>query len=209
MSELAQIMNALPGVPGKMAEDMYQAGRVVHVDEGAVVLREGAYVKELPILLEGTLRVFIGHDDKELLLYFIEPSDSCVMSFAAMMDHSASRVNAVAETPSKLLLVPEPDMRRMLREHPVMNEMLFTQYGRRYMDMLRTVEQVAFGDLPTRLLDHLRKLQEINEGAFLDVRHAKLAQELGTAREVVTRTLKKLEQEGRIKRSAEGIKVIG
>jgi CRP/FNR family transcriptional regulator len=166
-------------------------------------------VHELPILLEGLVRVFIGHEDKELLLYFIEPSDSCVMSFAAMTGRTPSRINAVAERPSKLLMVPEVKLRQWMREHPSLSELFFQQYHERYNDMLHTVEQVAFGDLPTRLMDHLKRLKGVTGDELLDVRHARLAQELGSAREVITRTLRKLEDEGRIRQLPGGIRVLG
>ena len=75
--------------------------------------------------------------------------------------------------------------------------------------MLNTVQQVAFGDLPSRLLLHLQRLAEVTGSRTLDVRHVKLAQELGTAREVVTRTLKKLEREGRLRQQGRSIELLG
>ena len=84
MDELAQAMKAMPALEGELVRKMMADVRVVEVPAGTELLHEGAYVHELPILLEGLVRVFIGHEDKELLLYFIEPSDSCVMSIAAM-----------------------------------------------------------------------------------------------------------------------------
>ncbi|MBK6629310.1 MAG: Crp/Fnr family transcriptional regulator [Flavobacteriales bacterium] len=209
MDELAQAMKAMPALEGELVRKMMADGRVVEVPAGTELLHEGAYVHELPILLEGLVRVFIGHEDKELLLYFIEPSDSCVMSFAAMTGRTPSRINAVAERPSKLLMVPEVKLRQWMREHPSLSELFFQQYHERYNDMLHTVEQVAFGDLPTRLMDHLKRLKGVTGDELLDVRHARLAQELGSAREVITRTLRKLEDEGRIRQLPGGIRVLG
>lgn len=202
---MAKARRAMPALEAPLVERMLREGRVVEVPAGTELLREGAYVRELPVLLDGLVRVFIGHEDKELLLYYIEPSDSCVMSFAAMMGHAPSRINAVAERDSVLLMVPEPKVKSWLREFPSLNALFLEQYHERYNDMLRTVEQVAFGDLASRLMDHLTRLSEVTNTRVLHVKHAKLAQELGTAREVVTRTLRKLEQEGRITQDADGI----
>jgi CRP/FNR family transcriptional regulator len=208
MEHRTMARRALAGLDAELIDRMLAEGRVVEVPQGTQLLHEGGYVKELPVLLDGLVRVFIGHDDKELLLYWIQPSDSCVMSFASLLERAPSRINAVTEKPSTLLLVPEALVRQRLREHPDFAELMFRNYAERYADMLRTVEQVAFGDLPTRLLEYLRKLGEVSGEAWLDLRHAKVAQELGTAREVVTRTLKKLEREGLIEQGPNGIRVI-
>ncbi len=201
-------MKVMPLLEGELVRKMLAEGRVVEVPSGAELLQEGAYVHELPILLEGLVRVFIGHEDKELLLYYIEPSDSCVMSFAAMNGRSPSRINAVAERPSRLLMVPEAKVRQWMREHPSLTDLMLRQYHERYNDMLHTVEQVSFGDLPTRLMDHLKRLRSVTGNDVLDVRHARLAQELGSAREVVTRTLRRLEAEGLIRQLPGGIRVL-
>ena len=201
------VRRTLTGLDAALVEAMLAQGRLVDVTAGVELVREGAYVHELPLMISGLVRVFIGHEDKELLLYFIRPAESCVMSFSALLERSPSRINAVVEQPSLLLLVPEAALRSWLREYPTLNALFFHQYNDRYLDMLRTVEQVAFGDLPSRLLDHLRRLQEVNKGELLDVRHAKLAQELGSAREVITRTLKKLERDGHLTQVPGGIKL--
>jgi len=208
MDHAMMARKALAGMSGPMIERMLAEGKVVEVPAGTELLREGAYVRELPVLLEGLVRVFIGHEEKELLLYWIQPSDSCVMSFASLLERSPSRINAVTERPSTLLLVPEERVRAWLREEPDFAELMFRSYSERYNDMLRTVEQVAFGDLPSRLMDHLNTLTGISGTPWLDVRHARLAQELGSAREVVTRTLGKLEREGRIEQGPQGIRVL-
>ncbi|MBL8000578.1 MAG: Crp/Fnr family transcriptional regulator [Flavobacteriales bacterium] len=205
--EERKVRTALTGLEAGLVEAMLAAGRVVTVPAGAELLKEGAYVRELPLVIDGLVRVYIGHEDKELMLYFIQPAESCVMSFSALLEHAPSRINAVTERETTLLLVPEAALRGWLREHPSLNALFFRQYNERYLDMLRTVEQVAFGDLPTRLLDHLRRLKDVTGEDVLDVRHSRLAQELGSAREVITRTLKKLEREGLLKQVPGGIRL--
>lgn len=207
MEDDVLVRRALGGLDGELIEAMLAKGRVVEVPGGTELLREGAYVKELPVVLEGLVRVYIGHEEKELLLYHIQPAESCVMSFSALLGRAPSRINAVAERSTRLLLVPEAEVRGWLRDHASFSELMFRLYNERYTDMLHTVEQVAFGDLPSRLLEHLQRMSEVNGEAWVDVRHSKLAQELGSAREVITRTLKKLERDGRIEVSAEGIRV--
>jgi len=203
-----KVRQALAGLDTALIEAMLADGRILEVPAGTELLKEGAYVRELPLVIEGLVRVFIVHEDKELLLYFIQPKESCVMSFSALLEHAPSRINAIVEKPSTLLLLPEAKLREWLREHPSLNTLFFHQYNERYLDMVHTVAQVAFGDLPTRLLDHLKRLQGMTQAAVIDVRHAKLAQELGSAREVITRALSKLERDGRLVQESGGIRLL-
>ncbi len=205
MEPSATDRRALAALDSALITEMLAHGRAVDVPEGAELLREGAYVRDLPIILDGLVRVYIGHEDKELLLYYIRPAESCVMSFSALLGAAPSRINAVAEQPTRLLLVSADQVRAWLRAYPAFAELMFRLYNERYADMLHTVEQVAFGDLPSRLLDHLRRKAELQGAPLLDVRHSKLAQELGSAREVITRTLKKLEREGHLSVGPDGI----
>jgi CRP/FNR family transcriptional regulator, anaerobic regulatory protein len=199
---------ALTGLDSALVEDMLSNGRMVEVPAGTELLREGGYVRELPLVIDGLVRVFIGHEDKELLLYYIKPAESCVMSFSALLEQTPSRINAIVERDSTLLLVPQDRLRTWLREHPSLSALFFHQYNERYTDMLRTVEQVAFGDLTSRLLAHLKQLSAVTGDTLLDVRHSRLAQELGSAREVITRTLKKLEREGALRQEEGGIRLL-
>lgn len=202
------VRKALNGLDSALVEAMLTHGRVVEIPSGTELLKEGGYVRELPLVIHGLVRVFIGHEDKELLLYYIKPAESCVMSFSALLERLPSRINAVTERESALLLVPENRLRGWLADHPSLATLFFHQYNERYVDMLRTVEQVAFGDLMTRLLAHLKQLSAATGELLLDVRHARLAQELGSAREVITRTLKKLERDGALRQEAGGIRLL-
>jgi CRP/FNR family transcriptional regulator len=208
MDEQLRARRVLAPLDSALIDEMLAKGRIVELAGDVRILHDGGYVKELPVVMEGLVRVYMDHDGKELLLYYIEPSESCVMSFSALLDHSPSRINAVTEAPTKLLLISENDVRQWLRAHPTFAELMFRLYHERYTDLLHTVEQVAFGDLPSRLLEHLEKLARLRGSTMLDVRHAKLAQELGSAREVITRTLGKLEREGRIELLPEGIRLV-
>lgn len=207
MYEQLGARRVLAPLDSALIDEMLAKGRIVEMPTGAALLREGAYVKELPVVIEGLVRVYMDHEGKELLLYYIEPSESCVMSFSALLGHSPSRINAITEGDTRLLLVTESDVRHWLRSYSSFAELMFRLYHDRYTDLLHTMEQVAFGDLPTRLLGHLEKLARLRGSKLLDVRHAKLAQELGSAREVITRTLGKLEREGRIALLPEGIRL--
>jgi CRP/FNR family transcriptional regulator len=129
------------------------------------------------------------------------------MSFSAGLTHSPSRIYAITEEPSMLLLLPTEKLIKWVKQFPVINDMFYQQYNLRYTEMLDTINSLLFGRMDHRLYHYLLEKSKLKGEKILNIRHKQIAAELGTAREVVTRVLKKLEQEGKIKQTAAGIEI--
>ncbi len=198
----------LPQLPADLRQEILEKGILKNFPAGTEILREGQYVKVVPLVLEGSIKVFSSHDDKELLLYYIEPSESCIMSFSAGLWNSPSKVRAVAEEDTVVLLLPVDLVNRWVREHPKLNELFFRQFNQRYDDLLNTIHQLLFEKMDKRLMDYLREKSELLGSRFLDLRHHQIARELGSAREVISRVMKKLEREKKVRQHPNGIEII-
>jgi CRP/FNR family transcriptional regulator len=172
------------------------------------VMREGQYLKAIPFVMQGLVKVFSRYDDKELLLYYIKPGESCIMSFDACLQNKPSKVYASTEENSTILLLPVEKVFQWMREYPEMNTLFFLQYNSRYSELITMINQVLFEKLDKRLMEYLKAKTRLTKKNPINIAHRKIANDLGTAREVVTRILKKLENEGRISQNAEGIKII-
>ena len=177
------------------------------VPAGMEILKEGQYVRMIPIVLQGLVKVFTRVEEKELLLYYIGSTQSCIMSFSAGLSQSPSRIFAISEEPSMLLLLPAEKINKWIREFPALNDLFFRQYNLRYTEMLDTINSLLFGRMDQRLYQYLQEKSRLKGEKILDIRHKQIAAELGTAREVVTRVLKKLEQEGKIRQTEAGIEI--
>ena len=197
----------LPPLPADLRREILENGILKSFPAGTEILREGQYVKAVPLVLDGSIKVFSSHDDRELLLYYIEPAESCVMSFSAGLWNAPSKVRAVAEEGTEVLLLPVELVNRWVREHPRLNELFFQQFNQRYDDLLNTIHQLLFEKMDKRLLDYLREKSEVLGSRFLDLRHHQIARELGTAREVVSRVMKKLERENKLRQHHNGIEI--
>ena len=172
------------------------------------ILREGEYVKVIPLVLEGLLKVVSSYEEKELLLYYIEPAESCIMSFSAGLWHFPSKVFAIAEEDTKAILLPVELVQEWVRIYPSLNDLFFQQFNKRYEDLLQTIHHVLFDKMDKRLYDHLKEKSSLLGEDILDLRHHQVARELGTAREVVSRVLKKLEKENKVVQLEKGIKIL-
>lgn len=172
------------------------------------ILREGQYIKVIPLVLEGLIKVFTRHEDRELLLYYIQPHESCIMSFSAGLRNEPSKVFAVTEEDSRLLLLPVNEVNGWSKNFPDINTLFFQQYNKRYLDLLGTIHDVLFEKLDKRLYDYLKEKANLTKSNPLKISHRKIAGDLGTAREVVSRVIKKLENEGKIKQHSNSIEVL-
>jgi CRP/FNR family transcriptional regulator len=185
-----------------------QLGEHHQFKAGTELLHEGQYIKVLPLVQKGSLQVSTRFDDRELLLYYIEPGESCVMSFAAVLQQQPSRVYAVCETDCDILLLPAALVVEHIKQDQKLNDYFFQLYNQRYTALLDTIHQLIFNKLDQRLLEQLRAKQKRTGLNPALITHRQLAQELGTAREVVTRLIKKLEAEGVLAQTENGITLL-
>lgn len=197
-----------PGLSTKALNLLKENGTVVFVKAGNEILREGQYVKVIPFVLSGALSVFSRFNDRDLLLYYITPGQSCIMSFSSGLNNSPSRVIALAEQDSEALLLPVSSLNKWLVEYPELNSVFFQEYGKRYQELLDTINQLIFSKLDERIIQHLKQRTTVTGLNRIKITHRQLATELGTTREVISRLIKILEREGKLHQDTEGIQVL-
>lgn len=192
----------------ELADEIIKNSTIKKFTKGSEILREEQYVKVLPIVISGIVKVFSQFNERELLLYYIEPSQSCVMSFYAALKNTPSKVFAVTEEDSKILLIPVQHIPQWLKKYPDFNELFYNQFNLRYTELLDTISHILIDKMDKRLYVHLKKKLELTKKTVIKMSHSQLANELGTAREVITRVLKKLETEGKVIQKSGEISVI-
>lgn len=193
----------------KLIDEIIKKSTVMEFPKGTEILKEEQYIKVLPIVLNGLVKVYSRFEEKELLLYYIEPSQSCVMTFHAALKHTPSKVYAITEENSQILLIPVEQLPKWLRDYPEFNELFYYQYNLRYTELLDTIKHLLVDKMDKRLFDHLKKKSLLTNNSPVNMSHSQIANELGTAREVISRILKKLEIEGKVEQNKDGIKIIG
>ena len=178
------------------------------VPRNTEILRVGQYIKVIPLVLEGLVKVFTRYQDKELLLYYIQPDESCIMSFAAMLKNDPSQVFAVTEKESTILLLPTTFVSNWIRQYPTLNSLFYQQYNQRYSDLLSTINHLLFDKLDRRVYDYLSEKVKVSGKNIISITHRQIANELGTAREVISRVIKKLETEHLILQHDDGLEIL-
>lgn len=207
-------MNAIKKLNGLEAsedvmEKLVQYGTVKTFAEGETILNEHAYIRAIPIVLNGSIKVIRTDDDgREILLYYIRAGESCIMSLLGGLHHDTSKVKAVSEEETEILFLPVDKASELIRQYPEWLDYIFRLYHKRFEELLEVMNAVAFKKMDERLLNFVKKKSEITGAKTLYVTHEQLANALGTARVVVSRLLKQMEDEGLVKLGRNKITVV-
>ncbi len=181
----------------RLSEQLMSAGVTRTFHDGDLIVDEQARIRAIPIVTRGSVRVIRRDEDgRELLLYYIRAGESCIMSFLGGLHQDTSKVVAVAEEDTDILFVPVDKVTSMVHDNPEWLDYIFRLYHRRFEELLDVVNSVAFKKVDERLLDYLKRKSEITQSKTLLVTHEQLANELGSARVVISRLLKRMEEEG-------------
>jgi len=179
-----------------LSREIYASGQVKSFPAGATILNINDYVKSIPIVLSGSIKVIqTDEDGREILLYYIKPSESCIMSVLAGLNENTSKIKAVVEEDAELLLIPVTKASEWIQKFPEWTDFIFALYQKRFEELLDVVNAVAFQKVDVRLLHLLRQKSSLFQSREISVTHQQLANELGITREAVSRVLKQMENE--------------
>jgi CRP/FNR family transcriptional regulator len=199
MSEFTKAFPALREGKDGMLRDLIAVSRRQSVPSGSQIYREGDACSGIAFVLSGNIRVYkIGQTGREITLYEIGPGETCILNASCILAGQSYPAHAAAVEDTELLLVPAAEFRRMVSGHEMMREFVFSLLSRRLSGVMELVEEVAFGRMDERLTDYL---VERSADDRLETTHQRIASDLGTSREVVSRLLKDLERAGKVRLS--------
>jgi CRP/FNR family transcriptional regulator len=135
-------------------------------------------------------------DGHEILLYYITPGESCIMSFLGGIHNETSKIKVLVEEDAEILFIPVEKASEWVKKFPEWSDFIFKLYHKRFEELLTAVNAIAFQKLDMRLLQLLKQKAELYQSKEIKITHQQLADELGTAREAVSRVMKQMENEG-------------
>jgi len=207
MLDSLSIRKQFPALETELLNEILAIADQLEIPADTPILNEGDYVHAVPLVLRGMIRVSRKEQDKELLLYYIRPGEMCIMSFSACCSNSGSMIVAGTAEPTEVLLLPSESVRKWLIRFPTLSTYAFSHYHSRYLDLIGTINEVLFNRLDERLMKYLNEKTNLLGTNSLSITHQQIANDLGTAREVVSRLMKKLEKEGMIEQERNLVRV--
>lgn len=182
-----------------LVQEMYQFGDIKSFKEGDIIMDYGKYVRMMPVILKGTVKVSrMDENGKEILLYYLTNNESCSMAYSCCIEAKKSEVKAIAEDDVELLAIPHIKLDEWLCKYPSWKNYIMRSFNDRFIELMKTIDVIAFEKLDERLINYLRKKSEVSEKSALQLSHQQIAEDLGTNRVVVSRLLKKLENDQKI-----------
>lgn len=192
-----------------LIDEIVSVAHLVEFKEGDILIDFGDYIKKMPLLIEGAIKILReDFDEGEMLLYFIEKGDTCAMTMACCIGEAKSEIRAVAETDGKIIMIPVTKMEEWLGKYKSWRNYVFNNYNNRLKEMLSAIDSLAFMNMEERLLNYLFDKCKINHSREIFSTHKEIAYDLHSSREVISRLLKALEIKGRIKLNRASVEVL-
>ncbi len=192
-----------------LLQEISQVGIFKDVAEGYKLIEIGDYVRSVPLLISGAIKVLReDNDGDELLLYFLERGDTCAMTMTCCMGQTKSEIRAVAELDTELIMIPVQKMEEWTGKYKSWRNFVFESYHNRFNELLEIIDSIAFLNMDERLLKYLRDKVNVTKSTTVHSTHQEIAYELHTSRVVISRLLKRFELLGKIELHRNNIKII-
>lgn len=192
-----------------LINEIVQVGTYREVPAGFRLMDIGEYVRSIPLLISGAIKILReDQEGDELLLYYLEPGDTCSMTLTCCMGDSRSEIRAIAETDARLIMIPVRKMDEWTAKYRSWRNFVFESYHNRLNELFMTVDSIAFMNMDERLVHYLREKARVTGSQSLNNTHQEIAYDLHTSRVVVSRLLKKLENLGKISLHRNHIEVL-
>lgn len=182
-----------------LLKEFQEKAKPMFAKAGDTILDYGQIVRFMPIIVKGVVKVSrIDDDGREILLYYVNSNESCAMTFTCCMEQFPSEIKAVAEEDVEMLTVPITVMDEWMMKYATWKSFVMKTIRNRFNEMLKTIDQIAFQKLDERLEHYLIEKSQISGSNVLNLSHEQIAIDLATSRVVISRLLKKLENDKRL-----------
>ncbi|MBA6151381.1 Crp/Fnr family transcriptional regulator [Gelidibacter maritimus] len=192
-----------------LLSEIVQVGTFKEIPEGFKMMEIGEYVRSMPLLISGVIKVLReDNEGDELLLYYLEKGETCSMTMTCCLGQKQSEIRAIAEIDTKLIMIPVGKMEEWTAKYKSWRNFVFESYHNRINELLMTLDSIAFYQMDERLTQYLIEKVRVNDTDIINSTHQEIAYDLYTSRVVISRLLKKMEQLGKIELGRNYLKII-
>lgn len=184
----------------ELIDEIVNSGMLRVIRSGDTLIDIGDNMTHVPLILGGAVKII--REDKngeEIALYFLEKGDTCAISFINCINRSKSMFRGIAEKETEGIFVPVIKVDEWLKKYETWRHFIIDSYHMRLIEMVESIDSLAFMRLDNRLLKYLTDKVKIMKDNILFITHQEIADDIHTSRVVVSRLLKQLENEGKIR----------
>jgi CRP/FNR family transcriptional regulator len=163
---------------------------------GEIIIKSGQYIKSTAIVLDGMIKIYRENPDGgEFLMYYLGPGQACAVSMICALGSQTSEIMARAEEETEVLMLPVQLMDELMKQHKTWYQFVIQTYRSRFDELLAVVDNVAFHNMDERLEFYLKRYVDTTGKRQIELSHQQIADDLNSSREVISRLLKKMEQQ--------------
>jgi len=193
----------------QLIQEIEKVALIKNFTKETIILKEDSYIQFIPLVLRGLVKVYKEEENgNEVLLYYIKPGESCIMSIIAAEKNVPINVRGVVEEDAEIVLIPIKSLHNIRKNHPKWNAFVYELFNEKFEEVIDMVKILTFSNKQKRLEDYLHTKAALNNTNTILKSHQQIANELGSSREVISRLLKKIEKEGKITLSQRQIKIL-
>jgi CRP/FNR family transcriptional regulator, anaerobic regulatory protein len=198
-----------PSFQQDLVQDIEANATLKIVKEGELLIQTGQYIKSTVLVIKGKIKIYReGEDGGEFFMYFLNPGQACAISMICATKQEKSQIMAKVVEDAELITIPLPFMDKWMMQHRSWYEFVLDTYRSRFEEVLEVIDNIAFKAMDERLQFYFKKQQVACGCSELKLSHQEIANDLNTSREVISRLLKKMEQQGLIKLNRNNITVL-
>lgn len=175
-----------------------EVGSIKQFQSNTVIIEPGEEIQFIPFILEGSIKISRENEDEELLLYYIEAGDTCAMTLQCCVRQSRSEIKATTMEDTSLLMIPIRYMEEWMHTFSSWRQYILESYHQRMLELIDTIDAIAFKRLDERLLDYLKDQAKLLGSLEINHTHQQIAEDLHSSRVVISRLLKQMETKGMI-----------
>ena len=163
---------------------------------GEIIIKSGQYIKSTAIVLDGMIKIYRENPDGgEFLMYYLGPGQACAVSMICALGSQTSEIMARAEEETEVLMLPVQLMDELMKHHKTWYQFVIQTYRSRFDELLAVVDNIAFHNMDERLEFYLKRYVDTTGKRQIELSHQQIADDLNSSREVISRLLKKMEQQ--------------
>jgi CRP/FNR family transcriptional regulator len=192
-----------------LLRELQEKGRVLEVKAGKSLIQSGQNIRQTMIVLDGLVKLYRENNEgDEFFMYHLHPGDGCALSLICDRTFRVSSVTARAVTDAVLLVVSVDETENWMKQYRTWYHFVVGTYRKRYEELLETIDHIAFRNMDERLEFYLRRHRTAMNTNILEITNTQIAQELNSSREVISRLMKKLAEDGKVRLLKNGIEVL-
>lgn len=191
-----KLVQLFPDWEKELYEEVLEHATFKTAEAGSILLKKGQNIKSAMLVTEGTVKLYQEDEEgSEFFMYHLNPGEACAVTLVCNFHLEQSQVLAKALTDISYISIPLEYMDKWLQQYKSWHYFVIRTYRSRYEELLKTINEIAFKNMDERLEFYIKRQVE-QSGKTVRLTHQDIANDLNTSREVISRLLKKMENNG-------------